>query len=157
MSTIDALADLPNRLAGHEIHAAFVVVIDMDGRPKLWFAERAGTSHPVTAYRTPGDGDEARREVRPASFALADVKLAADYLSMVARAMRYISVRSLSEAHEHAIAALDDQNERLLQAELARARALPHACRCGRRFRTSRGLAMHVARARRGQHARSES
>lgn len=151
-TVLDALERLPSRLAGDEVHVAFVVLIDMLGQPTLWTADRGGRPHPVTAYVPREPGDEAK--TGQAMFTRADLRLAATYLHEIGSAVTMRGC-SLSQAHTRALESIERRRDwemrRVMEAAADEA-AHPHVCRCGRRFKTGRGLASHVARARYGQH-----
>jgi hypothetical protein len=66
------------------------------------------------------------------------------------------TVQTPAGCHATALARLDQRRTGRLTDALKRAAAeaeTPHVCICKRRFRTARGLAAHISRTKRGQHA----
>ena len=163
MNTLDAIANLPSRLAGDEIHVAFTVTVDFDGQPQLWISDRNGKSHPVTAY-TQHDPDDEDDNRRPAAWSYADLALASRYLRQLHEGIIYKRQPDLATAHKEALAGLARAQEFAMRSDLEAAATKskheadnPFACSCDRRFATMRGLAMHVARTRYGTHAPKET
>ena len=146
-----ALDDLQRRLAGSETHAAMVVTLDFDGAPLMWFLDRTGKARPATAFTKP-----AGAAVTPSGGGITGNDLN-DMIAYVAqfRSAMY-TIRTLAGCHATALVRLDQRRAGRLTDALKRAAAeaeTPHVCICKRRFRTARGLAAHISRARRGQHA----
>lgn len=152
---LSALAALPARLAGSELHVAFTVVVDFDGQ-----LDRTGKPHPVTAY-TPAERGEELRQRRTAPWSYADLGAVVEYLSELGHAIRFNRANCLAAAHDLARERIAIHAENRMKYEmkrqadaLERSRTHPHQCTCGKHYKTERGITNHVTNAKFGRHER---